>query len=216
MATATSNFDLADRTVKPRSSFARRALDLLIAIPATLLLLPVFAVIAIWIKFDSSGPIFFLQERIGLGGHPFRIFKFRTMVVDAEQRGTQITIGRDPRITHCGHFLRQYRFDELPQLFNVLRGEMSIVGPRPEVPRYVALYSDEQRQILAYRPGITSPASIAFSNESEILSRYTDPENFYRTKLMPAKIAVDLHYSTQATALSDCLVIAKTAVRLLS
>ena len=219
MATATSNFDLADRTVKPRSSLARRALDLLIAIPATLLLLPVFAIIAIWIKFDSPGSIFFLQERIGLGGHPFRIFKFRTMVVDAEQRGTQITIGRDPRITRSGHFLRQYRFDELPQLFTVLRGEMSIVGPRPEVPRYVALYTDEQRQILAYRPGITSPASIAFSNESEILAQplaLADPENFYRTELMPAKINKDLLYSRQATVWSDCVIIAKTVVRLLN
>jgi len=219
MATATSNLDLADRTVKPRLSPARRALDLLIAIPATLLLLPVLAIIAIGIKFDATGPIFFLQERIGLGGHPFRIFKFRTMVVDAERRGTQITIGRDPRITSIGHFLRQYRFDELPQLFNVLRGEMSIVGPRPEVPRYVALYTDEQRQILAYRPGITSPASIAFSNESEILAQplaLADPENFYRTELMPAKISQDLLYSCQATVWSDCRIIAKTFVRLLN
>lgn len=219
MATATSKFDLTDRTIISRSSPARRALDLLIVIPAMLLLLPVFAMIAIWIKFDSRGPVFFLQERIGRGGHPFQIFKFRTMVVDAEQRGTQITIGRDPRITPSGHFLRKYRFDELPQLFNVLKGEMSVVGPRPEVPRYVALYDDQQRQILAFRPGITSPASIAFSNESEILAQHADPadpESYYRAELMPAKIAVDLLYSNQATVWSDCEVIARTAVRLLS
>lgn len=219
MVTATSKFDLADRTIQPYSSPARRVLDLLIAIPATLLLLPVFATIAIWIKFDSRGPVFFLQERIGRCGHPFRIFKFRTMVADAEQRGAQITIGRDSRITNSGHFLRKFRFDELPQLLNVLKGEMSIVGPRPEVPRYVALYNDEQRQILAFRPGITSPASITFSNESEILAQQAelaDPETYYRTELMPAKIALDLFYSNQATVWSDCAVIAKTAVRLLS
>jgi lipopolysaccharide/colanic/teichoic acid biosynthesis glycosyltransferase len=216
MITATSKFDLADQVIESGSSSARRALDLLIAIPATIVLLPVFAVIAVWIKLNSRGPVFFLQERIGRGGLPFRIFKFRTMVVDAEQRGTQITIGRDPRITRCGHFLRKYRFDELPQLLNVLKGEMGIVGPRPEVPRYVALYNDEQRQILAYRPGITSPASIAFSNENEILAQQPDPENFYRTELMPAKIGKDLLYSRQATIWSDCAVIARTVVRLLN
>ncbi|HMV83217.1 MAG TPA: sugar transferase [Blastocatellia bacterium] len=215
--TATSNYDLTDQPISVSSSPARRVLDLLLAIPATLALLPVFALIALWIKRDSRGPVFFLQERIGRGGQPFRIFKFRTMVVDAEQRGAQITIGRDPRITRSGHFLRRYRFDELPQLFNVLKGEMSIVGPRPEVPRYVAFYNNEQRQVLAYRPGLTSPASIAFSNESELLAQppaLNDPEYFYRTELMPAKISLDLQYSLQATVWSDCLVIAKTAVRL--
>ena len=193
----------------------------MIAIPATILLLPVFALLAVWIKLNSRGPALFLQERVGRGGLPFRIFKFRTMVVDAEKRGTQITIGRDPRITNSGHFLRKYRFDELPQLLNVLKGEMSIVGPRPEVPRYVAMYTNEQRQILAYRPGITSPASIEFSNENELLAQHlsstnpTDPETFYRTELMPAKIGKDLLYSRQATVRSDCLIIARTVARLL-
>ncbi len=184
------------------------------AIPAAILLLPVFALIALWIKLDSRGPVFFLQERVGVGGKLFRIFKFRTMTTDAEQRGKQITIGRDPRITGCGHLLRKYRIDELPQLFNVIKGEMSIVGPRPEVPRYVMLYSDEQRQILAFRPGITSPASIEFSDESELLAEQSDPEHFYRTKLMPAKISKDLIYSRRATVWSDCLIIVKTIVRL--
>lgn len=215
--TATSNYDLTHQPIPIHASPARRALDLLLAVPATLALLPLLALIALWIKRDSRGSVFFLQERVGRGGRPFRIFKFRTMVVDAEQRGAQITVGRDPRITRSGHFLRHYRFDELPQLFNVLKGEMSIVGPRPEVPRYVAFYSNEQRRILAYRPGITSPASIAFSNESELLAQppaLTDPELFYRTELMPAKIEMDLLYSRQATVWSDCLVIAKTAARL--
>lgn len=217
MVTTTSKINLSEQAAKTYTS--RRVLDLLLAIPAVILLLPVLAVVAIWIKLDSRGPVFFLQERVGLGGRLFRIFKFRTMVTDAEQRGTQITIGRDPRITGSGHFLRKYRFDELPQLFNVLKGEMSIVGPRPEVPRYVAFYSDEQRQILAYRPGITSPATIEFSNESEVLSQHADPadpELYYRTELMPAKLAIDLHYSRQATVWSDCGVIVRTLMRLVS
>lgn len=217
MVTTTSKINLSEQA--STASASRRVLDLLLAIPAVILLLPVLAVVAIWIKLDSRGPIFFLQERVGLNGRLFRIFKFRTMVTDAEQRGTQITIGRDPRITGSGHFLRKYRFDELPQLFNVLKGEMSIVGPRPEVPRYVAFYNDEQRQILAYRPGITSPATIEFSNESEVLSQHADPadpELYYRTELMPAKLAIDLHYSRQATVWSDCGVIVRTLMRLVS
>ncbi|MEK7831472.1 MAG: sugar transferase [Acidobacteriota bacterium] len=217
MISATSKINLSEPAVAPAAS--RRILDLLLAIPAVILLLPVFAVVAVWIKLDSRGPAFFLQERVGLGGRPFRIFKFRTMVADAEQRGTQITIGRDPRITGSGNFLRKYRFDELPQLFNVLKGEMAVVGPRPEVPRYVEFYSDEQRQILNFRPGITSPATIEFSNESEVLLQNADPadpETYYRTQLMPAKIAIDLSYSRHATVWSDCAVIARTVVKLLN
>lgn len=217
MISTASSINLSEQTLAHSAS--RRILDLLLAVPATVLLLPVFALVAVWIKLDSRGPVFFLQERIGLGGRQFRIFKFRTMVTDAEMLGTQITVGQDPRITRSGHFLRKYRVDEFPQLLNVLKGEMSIVGPRPEVPRYVARYTDQQRQILAYRPGITSPASIEFSNESEVLSQHadpSDPETYYCTELMPAKIATDLHYSRQATVWSDCVVIAKTVVRLLS
>lgn len=218
MVSVTSKSDLSDQTLKGAST-ARRVLDLLLAIPAVIILLPVFAIVAVWIRLDSRGPVFFLQERVGLGGQTFRIYKFRTMVMDAERLGTQITIGRDPRITRIGHFLRKYRFDELPQLFNVLKGEMSIVGPRPEVPRYVAFYDNNQRQILAFRPGITSPATIEFSNESEVLSQNADPadpEHYYRTELMPAKLAIDLHYSLQATVWSDCAVLARTLVRLLN
>lgn len=212
MVTATSKLRVSAQS-RNAASPARRALDLLLAIPAVILLLPVFVAVAVWIKLDSRGPVFFWQERVGLGGRPFRILKFRTMVTDAEQLGTQITVGRDPRITRSGHFLRQYRFDELPQLFNVLKGEMGVVGPRPEVPRYVACYNDEQRQILAYRPGITSPATIEFSNESEVLSQHADPadpEAYYRTEILPAKLAIDLNYSRQATVWSDCATLART------
>lgn len=218
MISATSKINLSEQAIAP---VARRILDLLLAIPAAILLLPVFVILAGLIKLDSSGPVFFLQERVGMGGRPFRIFKFRTMITDAERFGTQITVGRDPRITRIGHFLRQYRFDELPQLFNVLKGEMSIVGPRPEVPRYVALYTDDQRQILVYRPGITSPATIEFSNESEVLSQNADPadpdssERYYRTEILPAKIAIDLNYSRHATVWSDCAILVQTLVRLI-
>ena len=218
MISATSKINLSEQAIAP---VARRILDLLLAIPAAILLLPVFVILAGLIKLDSSGPVFFLQERVGMGGRPFRIFKFRTMITDAERFGTQITVGRDPRITRIGHFLRQYRFDELPQLFNVLKGEMSIVGPRPEVPRYVALYTDDQRQILVYRPGITSPATIEFSNESEVLSQHADPadpdssERYYRTEILPAKIAIDLNYSRHATVWSDCAILVQTLVRLI-
>ncbi len=194
----------------------QRAFDLLLATPLLLLLAPVFAALAVWIRLDSRGPIFFLQQRIGRGGAPFMIFKFRTMVVDAERAGAQLTIGRDPRITRAGHLLRRTRLDELPQLLNVLRGEMSIVGPRPEVPRYVALYSEAQRAILALRPGITSPASIRFRNESDLLAGSPDPEALYRNEILPAKLSEDLAYARRATLRTDLGLLFQTLSRMLS
>lgn len=214
MSSSTS-INLPDELHRTHSSPAQRALDLLIALPALIVLLPLCALIAVWIKRDSPGPVFFRQQRVGRGGQLFRIWKFRTMITDAEQRGAQLTIGRDPRITLSGHFLRRYRLDELPQLLNVLKGEMSIVGPRPEVPRYVARYTSEQRRILNFRPGITSPASIAFRNESELLAAQSDPEAFYCAEVLPAKVKQDLRYAQQATVWSDCVVIAQTVRRLL-
>ncbi|HKX32980.1 MAG TPA: sugar transferase [Blastocatellia bacterium] len=199
----------------PRQASAQRLFDLLVAIPILIFLLPIFVAIIVWIKLDSRGPAFFLQQRVGRFGHPFRIFKFRSMIVEAEQAGTQITIGRDPRITRCGRILRQYRLDELPQLLNIIKGEMSLVGPRPEVPRYVALYTVEQQSILAVRPGLTSPATITFNNESELLARQPDPEQYYRSELIPAKIRRDLEYSRQATVWTDCVVICRTLRRIL-
>ncbi len=204
-----------DRDQPLRSSLSQRAFDLIISIPLLSILSPLFALLVILIKLDSRGPVFFLQERIGRDGLPFRIYKFRTMVVDAERQGAQLTVGRDPRITRCGDFLRRYKLDELPQLINVVKGQMSLVGPRPEVPRYVALYNDEERRILALRPGITSPASIAYNNESELLAQHPEPEKFYRSDLIPAKIRKDLEYSRHATVWSDCLVIADTFLRVL-
>lgn len=214
MNTRTLEINLEDCPVESRSLRAKRAFDLIVAIPAAVLFSPLFAAIAVWVKLDSRGPVFFRQERAGQFGRTFRIFKFRTMVVDAEKHGALITVGADRRITRSGRLLRKYKLDELPQLFNVIRGEMSLVGPRPEVPRYVKTYTEDQRRILALKPGVTSVASIAFSDESEVLARQDDPESFYRAQLIPAKIREDLGYAKRATVLSDCALVAKTFFRI--
>jgi lipopolysaccharide/colanic/teichoic acid biosynthesis glycosyltransferase len=207
--------ELKGQAFELRPPRGQRALDWALAAPALLLAAPALAIIAALIKLDSRGPVLFRQRRIGRAGDPFDILKFRTMVVDAEQRGAQLTVGRDPRITRTGGFLRRHKLDELPQLINVLRGEMSLVGPRPEVPRYVALYDAAQREILALRPGITSPASIAFHHESELLAEQSNPEQFYRTDVLPAKIGLDLDYARRATVWSDCAILARTFLRIL-
>ena len=196
----------------PRVS--KRVCDLVLAGPALLLLAPLLALLALWVKLDSRGPVFFRQTRVGRRGRPFRIFKFRTMVVAAEQLGAQLTIGQDKRITRSGYFLRRYRLDELPQLLNVLLGEMSLVGPRPEVPRYVACYSESERAILELTPGITSQASLTYLGESELLAQQAEPEQFYLAEVMPAKIRTDLAYAQRATVLTDLGVIAQTVWRL--
>lgn len=198
-----------------RSYTGQRIFDLIFSGALLTALSPVLLAAMIWIRLDSPGPVFFLQDRIGREGRRFRIFKFRTMVTDAEKTGTQITIGDDPRITRSGRWLRRLRIDELPQLLNVIRGEMSIVGPRPEVPRYVELYTPDQRRILAFRPGLTSPATIEFRNESSLLSRQTDPERYYREHLIPAKIATDLDYSLKAGLISDMFILLTTVRKLL-
>lgn len=198
-----------------RSYTGQRIFDLIFSGALLTALSPLLLAAMIWIRLDSPGPVFFLQDRIGRDGRRFRIFKFRTMVTDAEKAGTQITIGDDPRITRSGRWLRRLRIDELPQLLNVIRGEMSIVGPRPEVPRYVELYTPDQRRILAFRPGLTSPATIEFSDESSLLSRQTDPERYYREHLIPAKIATDLDYSLKAGLVSDIFILLTTVRKLL-
>ena len=189
---------------------AKRLLDLVVALPAVTLLLPFWLLLMIWIKRDSRGPVFFRQPRVGRGGRLFRIFKFRTMIVEAEQQGAQLTVGADERITRCGYWLRRYKLDELPQLLNVISGEMSLVGPRPEVPRYVDSYSVAERAILALTPGITSSASLRFRNESTTLAQQSEPEQFYLLEVLPAKIHTDLAYAQRATWLSDLSLIAQT------
>jgi lipopolysaccharide/colanic/teichoic acid biosynthesis glycosyltransferase len=191
-------------------SFQKRLFDLFFTIPGLIVLLPLFLIIALLIKFDDGAAVFFFQERIGWRGKPFRMWKFRSMVVNAEKIGTQLTVGRDNRITRVGHFLRASKIDELPQLINVLLGEMSLVGPRPEVPRYVNLYTPEQAKVLELVPGMTDLASIAYRNENDILANSLDPEREYIEKIVPDKIQINLQYAVRASIWNDFLVILKT------
>jgi len=192
----------------------KRLFDVVASAIGLLVLWPVFLVIAALIKLEDGGPVFYRQERIGYKGRPFKIWKFRTMVVNADKLGKPLTVGRDPRITRVGYWLRKFKLDELPQLLNVLLGEMSLVGPRPEVPQYVALYTPEQRRVLDLVPGITDPASIKFANEAELLAEASDPEKFYIEHIMPTKIRLNMEYASHATLWSDILVILKTLVRI--
>ncbi|ACC80088.1 sugar transferase [Nostoc punctiforme PCC 73102] len=189
---------------------AKRIFDLLFALIGILILSPLFFTIAIWIKLDSPGNVLFRQIRIGRFGREFSIYKFRTMVADAESRGKQITVAKDSRITRSGQFLRKYKLDELPQLFNVVKGEMSLVGPRPEVPRYVAYYTAEQRRVLDVLPGITDPASIKFRNESELLKDTANPEYVYINEIMPQKLELNMQYLGQDNLGFALLIILKT------
>jgi len=192
----------------------KRLFDIVASAIGLLVLWPVFLVIAVLIKLEDGGPVFYRQERIGYKGRPFKIWKFRTMVVNADKLGKPLTVGRDPRITRVGYWLRKFKLDELPQLLNVLLGEMSLVGPRPEVPQYVALYAPEQRKVLDLVPGITDPASIKFANEADLLAEASDPEKFYIEHIMPTKIRLNMEYASHATLWSDILVILKTLVRI--
>ncbi|EPZ59954.1 bacterial sugar transferase family protein [[Clostridium] sordellii ATCC 9714] len=170
------------------SLIIKRIFDIAVSSIGLIVLLPILIVIAILIKLDSKGPVFFKQKRVGKNKKIFEIYKFRTMVTDAEKLGKQITVGADNRITKVGRFIRKYKLDEFPQLINVLKGEMSLVGPRPEVPKYVELYDIYQEQILLVQPGITDYASIKFKNESELLGCSNNPEKSYVEDIMPQKI----------------------------
>jgi lipopolysaccharide/colanic/teichoic acid biosynthesis glycosyltransferase len=190
---------------------AKRLFDLVGAAVLLLLLAPLGLAVALWIKLDSPGPVFFRQERVGRHGVPFRIHKFRTMVADAASRGGALTVGADPRITRAGRWLRRTRLDELPQLIDVLQGTMSLVGPRPEVPRYVALYPPALRErALAVRPGITDPASLEFADEAERLARADDPEREYVERILPAKLQRAAEYAERATLASDLVVLLRS------
>lgn len=168
-----------------------------------------YAVIALTVKLSDGGDILFSAERVGKDGRLFRLYKFRTMVPDAHKRGAGITAAHDPRITPLGVFLRRFKLDELPQLFNVLKGDMSFVGARPEDPRYVALYTPEQRHILHYRPGITSPASLHYRNEEAVLSG-EDWHTKYVTDILPKKLEMDLSYLRQRTMMRDVIIVFRT------
>lgn len=190
---------------------AKRSMDLLLSLLGLLVLAPLLLLVACWIKLDSRGPVFFRQERVGRFGVPFRIHKFRTMKDGASIDGPSITVGADARITRVGRWLRQSKLDELPQLIDVLQGRMSMVGPRPEVPRYVALYPAELRaKVLSVRPGITDPASIAYRDESRLLAAAADPEREYLHVVMPAKLEHAARYIDQRSLRGDLRLIGAT------
>ncbi|MBX3040923.1 MAG: sugar transferase [Bdellovibrionaceae bacterium] len=189
----------------------KRAFDFTIALIGLLFLSPLFVLISFWVKIDSSGPVFFRQDRVGLGLVPFRIHKFRTMVVNAEDKGMQITVGADSRITRSGSFLRRYKLDELPQLIDVVVGTMSLVGPRPEVPHYVSRYPPSDREkIFKVRPGITDWASIRFKDENDILGSACDPERTYVEEILPIKIRYAKEYVDSSSCLTDLHIILST------
>ena len=171
-----------------------RFFDFILSLVGLVVLAPIFIVLAIWIKIDSKGPVFYKQIRVGQNGIDFGLFKFRSMVVDADKKGLITVGGRDPRITRSGYFIRKYKLDELPQLINVLLGDMSLVGPRPEVRKYVELYTDEQQKVLSVKPGITDYASIEYMDENEILGKSNDPEKTYIEEIMPEKIKYNMKY----------------------
>jgi lipopolysaccharide/colanic/teichoic acid biosynthesis glycosyltransferase len=190
---------------------AKRLFDILASGVGLLVLSPLFLVLALWIKLDSPGPVFFRQERVGQGGRVFRIHKFRTMVTDAERRGLQITIGADARVTRVGQWLRKYKLDELPQLLDVCLGYMSLVGPRPEVPRYVACYPAYLRDVvLSVRPGITDRASIEFKDENLILGRAADPHLAYVNEVLPIKLRYYVDYVNNRSFFGDVKLIFRT------
>jgi lipopolysaccharide/colanic/teichoic acid biosynthesis glycosyltransferase len=193
----------------------KRLFDVSCAVLGLLLLLPAFLVSAVLIKLDSEGPVFFRQERVGRGFRRFRIYKLRTMAVGAPNAGPLITVGHDPRITRVGRFLRHSKLDELPQLLNVLAGEMSIVGPRPEVPRYVEYFREDYAEVLRVRPGITDPASVRFRDEAALLGASPDPELLYRSHVLPEKLRIGKTYVREASLRTDLLVVFRTLAALL-
>jgi lipopolysaccharide/colanic/teichoic acid biosynthesis glycosyltransferase len=193
---------------------SKRIFDIALSCVGLLLLFPVLLVVALLIKLDSRGPVFFKQERIGKGFQPFLIYKFRTMVRDAPRLGGTITFGADPRITRIGMVLRKTKIDELPQLINVLRGEMSFVGPRPEVRQYVELFRRDYEEILTVPPGITDLASLKFRDESEILGCLENPEEEYAKRLLPEKIKLAKEYINRSSLGFDTLLILKTLLKL--
>jgi len=202
-------------TGKRRFPIWKRFLDVFVSSVGLLLFSPVAALVAILIKFDSRGPLLFRQERVGQGLRTFRIYKFRSMVVDAPLKGGPLTAAGDPRLTRVGRILRKTKIDELPQLINVLRGEMTLVGPRPEVPRYVALFRNDYEEILRIRPGITDLASLKYRDESSVLSRAEDPEQEYLTRVLPDKIALAKEYVRRSSLTFDISLILKTVARII-
>jgi lipopolysaccharide/colanic/teichoic acid biosynthesis glycosyltransferase len=194
------------------AKYGKRALDAVSSAAGLLLLLPLFALVGLCIKLTSRGPVFYRQWRVGKNGHPFQIVKFRSMDVVNSETPPGVTVLRDKRVTRFGRILRRYKIDELPQLWNVLRGEMSLVGPRPELPKYTATYSSLQSCVLNVRPGITDPASLAYRDEEEILSHHEDPEQFYMEEILPDKLSRNVAYIRSISLRTDLRIIFTTVV----
>jgi lipopolysaccharide/colanic/teichoic acid biosynthesis glycosyltransferase len=190
--------------------WGKRSLDSIASLVGLLLASPVLLVVAVLVKSTSPGPVLYRQERVGLRGQLFRIVKFRTMRQGADQRGPAITSSGDPRLTTVGRWLRQLKLDEIPQLWNVLKGEMSLVGPRPEVPRYLQFYSSAQRRVLSVRPGITDLASISYLREEELLASHADVDRYYREVILPDKLNKNLEYLDRMSFFCDLLLLVRT------
>lgn len=190
----------------------KRGLDVAVSLVGLALFLPLMLVLALWVMCDSRGPILYRQVRVGRNGHDFRLLKFRSMRVDADRLGLITVGGRDPRVTRAGYYLRKYKLDELPQLLNVLRGDMSLVGPRPEVRKYVDLYTPEQLRVLTVRPGITDLASLRYRHENDLLAQAEDPDAYYIETVMPAKLALNLEYIDHQSFWGDLRLIGQTVV----
>ncbi|MDA1354159.1 MAG: sugar transferase [bacterium] len=192
--------------------FFKRVLDFAVALSGLYILFPFFVLIAICIKIDTKGPVFYRQERVGKQFKHFRLFKFRSMVVDADKKGLGITAKGDARITIMGRFLRRTKIDELPQLINVLLGDMSLVGPRPEIPKYVEMAYDDFKELLRVRPGITDPATLEYRYEEEVLAEFEDKEKGYIEQVLPEKIKLSKSYLEKITFISDLRLILRTVI----
>jgi len=194
----------------------KRTFDILFSFIGFIILSPVFLLIAVFIKVDNNGPVFYKQIRVGKNNKDFLLYKFRTMNVGSDKKGLLTVGNKDSRITKTGYLLRKYKLDELPQLINVFKGEMSFVGPRPEVRKYVALYDEEQKKVLKSKPGITDVASIEYRNENELLEKKSNPEEFYLKEVMPDKLRMNIMYINDRSFFKDIKVILKTFKSILS
>lgn len=188
----------------------KRLFDIFFSVIGLFIFSPLFLILAIIIKFDSKGPVFYRQTRVGIGNSDFLLYKFRSMRINSDKDGLLTVGGKDPRITKSGYFIRKYKLDELPQLINVIKGEMSFVGPRPEVRKYVNLYNDAQMKVLSIRPGITDIASIEYRNENELLSNSENPEKYYVESILPDKLRINLEYINDNSVFKDFKIILKT------
>lgn len=193
----------------------KRLFDILISGLGLLALSPLFIVVAVWIKVDSQGPVFYRQTRVGKGNKDFHLLKFRSMVSDADKSGLLTVGGHDSRVTRAGYFIRKYKLDELPQLINVFLGDMSLVGPRPEVRKYVDMYTPEQLHVLDIRPGITDAASIKYRNENDLLAAADNPEQYYIDVIMPDKLRINLEYVAHHSLIGDLKLIFDTFIAIL-